>query len=161
MSKKEENLEFFNAWASWYDSWLNPFRFWLKHVQKKVSENVGEGKVIDIGCGTGDLLLILDEKSKKQNRKTELYGIDISKKMLEKSKRKLDGNALIGYGNVESMPFNENYFDFVCSTEAFHHYENPKKAVSEMHRILKKGGEADTLRSARMILKDWQKGSIV
>ena len=31
-------------------------------------------------------------------------------------------------------------FDAVLSTESFHHYVNPRKAINEMKRVLKKGG---------------------
>ena len=140
MTKREESVRFFDFWASFYDTWLNPFRIWLTYIQKKVSQYSFKGKVLDVGCGTGDLLLMLDEKRRNKKAMLNLCGIDISRKMLEKAKKNLGSKAKVQYGDVENIPFKANYFDVVTSTEAFHHYEKAQKAISEMHRVLKKNG---------------------
>ncbi len=140
MTKREESIKLFDLWASSYDTMLNPFRVWLTYVQRYVSRHINYGKVLDVGCGTGDLLLMLDRKRKLQKAKLKLYGIDISRKMLEKARKNLGSKAIVQYGDVESTPFKADYFDVVASTEAFHHYEHASKAISEMHRVLKKNG---------------------
>ena len=140
MTKREESVIFFDFWASFYDTWLNPFRIWLTHIQKQVSKHIIAGKVLDIGCGTGDLLLMLDKKRKTQKAKLNLYGIDISGKMLEKARKNLGSKAIVQYGDVENIPFKNDYFDIITSTEAFHHYEHAQKAISEMYRVVKKNG---------------------
>lgn len=38
------------------------------------------------------------------------------------------------------IPFDENTFDLIVSTEVFEHIPNPYKAFDEIYRILKKGG---------------------
>lgn len=47
-----------------------------------------------------------------------------------------------GILNIDLMdiPFSENVFDLIISTEVFEHIPNPYKAFSEIHKILKKGG---------------------
>lgn len=42
--------------------------------------------------------------------------------------------------DMQDIPFEENRFDYVISTEVFEHIPNPYKAFQETHRILKKGG---------------------
>ncbi len=41
---------------------------------------------------------------------------------------------------VEKIPFASNTFDVVATTESFHHFPSPDKAVKEMFRVLKKNG---------------------
>lgn len=42
--------------------------------------------------------------------------------------------------NLMNIPFQNNTFDYVISTEVFEHIPNPYKAFNEIHRILKPGG---------------------
>jgi ubiquinone/menaquinone biosynthesis C-methylase UbiE len=41
---------------------------------------------------------------------------------------------------VEHLPFAEGSFSAVLCSNAFHHYPNPSRAVSEMTRVLRSGG---------------------
>lgn len=52
------------------------------------------------------------------------------------------GKEKDGVLNIDLMdiPFNENIFDLVISTEVFEHIPDPYKAFKEVHRILKPGG---------------------
>lgn len=52
------------------------------------------------------------------------------------------GKEKNGVLNVDLMdiPFDENTFDLIVSTEVFEHIPNPYKAFDEIYRILKKGG---------------------
>jgi ubiquinone/menaquinone biosynthesis C-methylase UbiE len=40
----------------------------------------------------------------------------------------------------ESIPFDDNYFDVVCSFNSLDHVDNLKKSISEIKRVLKVGG---------------------
>lgn len=44
--------------------------------------------------------------------------------------------------NMQKLPFNENTFDFVISDQVIEHLQNPKKAIHESYRVLKRGGIA-------------------
>lgn len=44
--------------------------------------------------------------------------------------------------DMENLPLNDNTFDFVISDQVIEHLQNPKKAVHESYRVLKKGGIA-------------------
>jgi len=44
-------------------------------------------------------------------------------------------------GYVEEIPFDGQYFDAVFSSNAFHHFTEMEKPFSEMHRVLKRGGQ--------------------
>lgn len=91
-------------------------------------------KVLDIGIGTGLL-------TERMPNDLELYGIDISEKMMDKIKEKsLKVNLQIG--NFCNIPFQDKYFDRIVSTFAFHHLKDKEKeeAFIEMDRVLKPYG---------------------
>ncbi len=132
-----ENKAFFDLWASFYDVTL--IKPYLLFIQKKIAKYIdlkNNPKVLDVGCGTGDALVFLSKTGHPS-----LFGLDISEKMLEKANRKMRGKAILKTGSVEKIPFSSNSFDYVLSTEAFHHFPNPDKAVKEMKRVLKKNGK--------------------
>ena len=44
-------------------------------------------------------------------------------------------------GDIHALPFDQNTFDTVLCVEVLEHCIDPKKAFSEMHRVLKSGGK--------------------
>lgn len=42
--------------------------------------------------------------------------------------------------NMQNLPYESNNFDFVISDQVIEHLEDPKKAIEESYRVLKKGG---------------------
>ena len=131
--KKKENLWFFNRWASWYD--YSGISLWLRYVQKKAVDSLdikARNYILDASCGTGELLRYLQKKVPL----AKLYGVDISPLMIKAAKKKLGKQAILKEGNVEQLPFASCSVDIVFSTEAFHHYLYPEKAVREFHRSL-------------------------
>lgn len=99
-------------------------------------EDIKFNKVLDLGCGTGTIL----EQISQTYSFAELYGIDLSEKMIGQAKQRLDTKAVLSTGDAENLPYENNSFDLVCCVESFHHYPNPNKALSEINRILKTGG---------------------
>ena len=78
-----KNKTFFNRWAANYDAGL--FQFWMKGFYAPVLKELTLTKksaVLDISCGTGELL-------HKLQGKAELHGVDISEEMLKKARTKL------------------------------------------------------------------------
>jgi ubiquinone/menaquinone biosynthesis C-methylase UbiE len=41
----------------------------------------------------------------------------------------------------EELPFDDDFFDVVMSSNAFSHFSNPEKALREGNRVLKRRGE--------------------
>ena len=134
---KQENIEFFDKIAKHYDKGI--FKNLLLKPVKKTVEFVNvkkNSKILDAGCGTGNLLKILENK----NKNLRLRGVDISKEMLKIARKKLK-NAKIELGAVEKLTFKKNYFDYVFSIDAFHHYYNQGLVMRNFYRVLKKNGE--------------------
>ncbi len=135
--KVEENKKAFDVWAPQYD--FNIFQFWMKKFHKPVFQEIDFGKkskIIDLSCGTGELLQEINHKDTHNN--STLKGIDLSPKMLAIARKKLPTTIILEQQNVLGLKEKNNTYDYVISTEAFHHYPNQKKAIQEMIRIAKK-----------------------
>ena len=109
-------------------------RFFQKRLIKKLDLKEGQN-VLDIGCGTGWAVLHIADIIKEDGK---AYGIDLSSKMIEIAKMKS-----FNYKNVyfyktpaRSLPFENNYFDLIISTNAFHHFSEPVGVLEEVFRVL-------------------------
>lgn len=130
------NKYFFNKIAGYYD--VKIFIKYLENSQLKMLDFVKvklNSKILDAGCGTGNLLEILE----KQNKKYRLYGIDISEEMLKIAKSKLKKSVLL-LNSAENINFKRN-FDYIFSTEAFHHYADYEQVMTGFSKSLKKNGK--------------------
>ncbi len=92
--------------------------------------------VLDIGCGTGNVLFELLKR-----KKIALAGIDISEKMLNIAKERLGDEVDLMNGDSEHLPWKNHTFDMVICTDSFHHYPDPKAVLGEMRRVLNPGGK--------------------
>ena len=134
----QKNRDFFNKIAKVYE--ISLFKNINAKMQKKVVQLTNieyNSKILDAGCGTGILLEILYAEEKNLN----LYGIDISEKMLKIAKKKLGNNANISLQSAEELNFGDKSFDYVFVIDAFHHYADQKTAINNFHRILKREGK--------------------
>ena len=106
--------------------WEKVARVMIDHYGLKAGD-----KILDIGCGKGFLLYDFT----KILPDIEIYGIDISKYAIENSKEEIKDKLL--NGNATSLPFEDNYFDFVFSLNTFHNLEcyDLFDALKEMERV--------------------------
>ena len=94
------------------------------------------GTIVDMGCGTGDLLEPLKKKARY------LIGVDKSPRMLDQARRRfaLDGaNVDLRIGELEHLPLREGEADLAVINMVLHHVPDPKKAFREAYRVLKPG----------------------
>lgn len=97
--------------------------------------------VLDIGCGTGTLLVTIANRAPA----AKLTGLDADPSILAIADQKLSAKR-IACELVESrstdMPFADASFDHVVSTLFFHHLTAADKqaTISEIHRVLRPGG---------------------
>jgi ubiquinone/menaquinone biosynthesis C-methylase UbiE len=135
------------SWARWYD-WLDVLTFGsqkrlLRSVVRAAAPDVGDA-VLDVGCGTGALALLVDEAVGADGR---VEGIDASPEMIAEARRKIaeeGGRANVQVALIEKIPFGDGEFDIATSTYVFHHLPDDLKrtGLEEIRRVLKPGGRA-------------------
>ena len=98
-------------------------------------------RVLDLGCGVGQLATCLKERFPK----AEVHGVDIAAPMLRFAHmRSVDLNVAVHYKHCagENLKFPDNYFDVVASFIL--HHEIPAQATvkisRELHRVIRPGG---------------------
>lgn len=125
----------FNSIAKVYDK-INNIISLGRHKNWKsffISNVSFEGKILDIGTGTGDIISSI----KKVYPNTNCYGIDPSKNMLYIAKQKnKDINFIEGYS--EDLPFPDNSFNFVTISFGIRNTLSIDESLKEIHRILKR-----------------------
>lgn len=89
-------------------------------------------KLLEIGCSQGDLLREL-----QNNPKFDACGLDFGGAPINYA-RSLGLN--VQQGSLESMDFPSESFDLVVAIHTIEHLQNPIRTLTEIHRILKKGG---------------------
>lgn len=99
--------------------------------------------VLDVGCGTGELLRRL--RAKYLN--APLAGIDPVPAMLAVAADKLSGNEDLRVGYADALPWSAGSFDVVVSCNMFHYITHPVDALREMARVIRPGGS--------LVLTDW------
>lgn len=98
-----------------------------------LSRNIGAESILEVGCGTGHWLNILQTVSQR------VYGMDLSLGMLQKAGKR-NGTYHLIQGDVQRLPFSDNIFDMVFCVNALHHFPNPSGFVNNVHRLIKQGG---------------------
>jgi ubiquinone/menaquinone biosynthesis C-methylase UbiE len=98
-------------------------------------------RVLDVGCGTGTLLLM----AKRLEPNAELIGIDADPEILGIAWRKFARARVqihLETGYATSQPFSEGSFDRVFSTLAIHHLpgDEKRRAFHEIARVLRQDG---------------------
>ena len=117
-----------------------------KHYEltaKDITKYCSKGKLLDIGTGPGWLLLQLQKLAPA----LDLTGMDISASMVKKAREniaraKVSANIFLEQGSADLLPYADNSFDMVVSTQSLHHWKNPVRGFNEIFRILKDGGRA-------------------
>ncbi|MBE9482542.1 MAG: class I SAM-dependent methyltransferase [Chloroflexi bacterium] len=135
-----------NFTASLYDSY---FKLWLRQESAfrqmviDLMDIGGSESVLDVGCGTGRLTLMIAERI---NGKGNIFGIDLSPQMIEVAKKKANNQgSQVDYRIATSLalPFGNQTFEVVTTSLVYHQlisWQERVKTVSEIWRVLKPGG---------------------
>lgn len=108
----------------------------------KLANIEGNQHILDFGCGTGTLVIMI----KNINPKAAVFGVDVDSNVLKIAAKKVAEEKseifLSTYDGI-TLPYADNAFDKVISTLVFHHLTREQKirALAEILRVLKKDGE--------------------
>jgi ubiquinone/menaquinone biosynthesis C-methylase UbiE len=143
---KEEFTERFDRsytrFARIYDVAVRRLPVWKTWLKKALPHIEGE-RVLEASFGTGYLMM-------QYAGQHETSGVDYNARMVEIAKRNLERSGIeahIEKANVESLPFEAEFFDTIVNTMAFSGYPDGDRAMSEFRRVLKPDG--------RLILMDF------
>lgn len=110
----------------------DPCKYTLDRIREEIiiwSQDLPEQAVIlDFGCGEKPYYPLFQEKAK------EYIGLDIQ----DSPEKSHNMNVVIQQG--DRLPFSDEYFDAILSTQVLEHVEDLYFYVSELKRVLKKDG---------------------
>lgn len=146
--EKNQVANIFNAIAPSYD-FLNRVLsmgidiYWRERLAKRLKKTSEAMKLLDVATGTADLAITLCQK---YTFIKSITGIDLADNMLEIGRKKtkhkrLDKIISLQTGDASNLDFADATFDAVTISFGIRNVENLEKALSEMYRVLKVGGQ--------------------
>ena len=118
-------------------------KYLSKNIQKKeyfetikkiiVNDKKKSGSILDFGCASGDFLALFKNKPQYS-----LYGLDFSSALIKLAKQKLP-EANFKVENILS-PKTQQKFDYCVALGVLNIFENFKKPMQNMIKLVKKGG---------------------
>lgn len=115
-------------------------RYWRSRTVQRVRSILErpEARVMDLCCGTGDLLLALEKA-----RGSAIIGSDFCHPMLVEARRKIAkrgvGSAL-AEADALAMPFPAASLDLITVAFGFRNFANYRAGLRELRRLLRPGG---------------------
>lgn len=125
--KKNGIADYFNRVAPERDLWKKKNSAYYQDLAKLLGFLIPKGKaVLEIGCGTGDFLDILEA--------SRGVGIDISTEMVRIAKEKYPNHVFLEM-NAEDIMLSEK-FHFVIMSDLIGHLDDVQKAFRELHKVI-------------------------
>ncbi len=123
--------------AKVYDACTEPFNAGLRHMGLKLAMPRPDQRVLEVGCGTGTNLLHYQQAG------SEVFGIDLSPRMLAQAHRKLGSRARLHQGDAARLPYPDAVFDLAVAMLTLHEMPRSKRSVvmEEMARVVKAEGQ--------------------
>jgi tRNA (uracil-5-)-methyltransferase TRM9 len=139
-------------------SWYNyRHRTIFKAELEDLARRWEKGRLLNVGCAHGPDFPPFVENF-------ELYGIDISGKMIELAQKyaeKFKFKVELKQADARQLPYPDGFFDYAIAVASLHHIEGAEgrlKALEELKRVLKPGGEAFITAWNKWQPKFWFKG---
>jgi SAM-dependent methyltransferase len=127
----------YDALAEWRERSESRYRYYSREVLRLVQSLVLPGsRVLEIGCGLGDLLAGLEVADR--------VGIDISARMIEIAKRRhadrLGRGLSLSVCDVERDPLPEGPFDVILLSDVIGHLDDIQRGLSRLRPLLSPSG---------------------
>ena len=153
--RRRESTKFFDEIAGRYSTLTEPGGGWRALAAALAGGFAGQA-VADIGCGEGDLTLMLARFARS------VTAVDLSAQMLrvvqERAAEAGVGKQVVtAKGDIEKIPLRAGSMDAVFVSQVLHHAARPEKALAEVARVLKDGGRLVLLDLARHE-QEWVRG---
>ena len=127
---------FYTASARPYDLAVRLLPVWKTWIERALPHIEGP-RVLEVSFGTGHLIA-------KYAGRFEAHGVDYNRAMISTARRnlvRLGRQAALVRAKVEALPYPDASFDSLVNTMAFSGYPDGRKALAEMTRVLRPGGQ--------------------
>lgn len=126
-------------------------RLWKKHTIELSGIRPGK-TVLDLAGGTGDLTKAF---AKRVGKTGKVVLADINENMVRVGRDRLTNKGIIGnveyaITNAEALAFPDNTFDLVTMAFGLRNVTNKDKALAEIYRVLKPGGQMMVLEFSKV-----------
>ncbi len=130
------------SWEQLYLGKVDRMNYNFASRQRAVEELLRpytSGKALDIGCGSGDLVVFYADKG------VDYTGVDLSSSMIERANLNYaelvkEGKAVFRVADCEKLPFNNGEFDLLSAVALLEYLPDPSGALDEIKRVVKTGG---------------------
>ena len=115
----------------WYHVFTQPFYLIRKGIENSIRDlsPLCTGRILDFGCGTKPYAMYFSHA-------TQYIGLDI-----ENSGHSHINEHIDVFYDGKKIPFEDNHFDSVFSSEVFEHVFNIDEVLPEIYRVVKPGGK--------------------
>ena len=133
-SSDADNQAYYDDFSDWYERERGrDYHQMLDDLELRVCAPLAIGRhVLEVGCGTG---LILGRLAQHAD---SAWGVDLSPGMVRVAKER---GLKVVLGSTTDLPFADASFDLVCSFKVLAHVPNIGRALSEIARVTKPGGQ--------------------
>ena len=106
-------------------------------IEKTISHFTSQDEVLECACGTGMLSAPVAGVCK------HLTATDFSENMLKRAKKNCREGDNISFtqADIMNLPFEDNSFDKVVAANVIHLLDEPMKALCELRRVCRNGGQ--------------------
>lgn len=122
------------------NKWLGGNQVTINGISKllKDSNSSEEFTIVDVGCGGGDMLRLIDQWAKRKNKKVKVIGIDANPNIIAFAKNNLKDVSHIELNAIDifSPEFQSIKCDIVIGTLFFHHFS--QQQLSSFFNSVKK-----------------------
>jgi len=156
---KEQAKRTYDKISRIYDLITGPFERKFRDMGLNQLD-VKEGEtVLEIGFGTGHCL---EEIAKRVGENGKAYGIDISSRMLDITRKRMEKKRLADTvefycGDAMSMPYEDNMFDVVFMSFTLELFDTPEipAVLKEIKRVLKPKGRLGVVSMSKEDGESW------
>lgn len=126
--------EYYNSIAAFWDMDYSDTEV-ARSIAASVSVAKSGGYALDIGCGSGSMILEL-----LNHGACEIEGIDVSNCMVELAQEKFSFDPRIRIETGDFMNMDRFGYDLAIAFNSYHHFLDPSEFARQAHSLLRENG---------------------
>ncbi len=118
--------------------WLGGTRALVLAVEKVLPAD-GDVRILDVGCGAGDIDAVLAARLRRRGRAAHVVACDLHPQILARARQRLRNEEAITFARVDAfaLPFADGAFDVATMSLTLHHFDDdgPAHVLRELGRV--------------------------